>query len=173
MNQSTQSDASYLPGYSEEEIRRLERQAQFINGLTRRLFEMTGIAPGMRVLEVGSGAGDVALLVAEYVGQEGSVVGIELNPEMVDLARRRVQLAGLTNVSFIAGDLNTVALDGEFDAVVGRLILIYLRDKVAVLRRLVEHLRPGGIVAFQELDFAGIGASWPSSPLFSQAVDWL
>src|SRR5579885_3886746 len=113
---------------------------------------MAGIAPGMRVLYVGSGAGDVALLLAEYVGQEGSVVGVELNPDMAQLARQRVKHVGLTNVSFIAGDINTVALDGEFDAIVGRLILIYLRDKVAVLQPMLEHLRPGGIVAFQARD---------------------
>jgi ubiquinone/menaquinone biosynthesis C-methylase UbiE len=173
MSQNTQSDTSYLLAYSDEEIRRLERQAQFVSSLTRRLFEMAGIAPGMRVLDVGSGAGDVALLLAEYVGQEGSVVGVELNPDMAQLARQRVKHVGLTNVSFIAGDINTVALDGEFDAIVGRLILIYLRDKVAVLHRLVEHLRPGGIVAFQDLDFAGIGASSPPAPLAGQAVGWL
>ena len=134
---------------------------------------MAGIAPGMRVLDVGSGAGDVALLLAEYVGQQGSVVGVEMNPDVVQLAHQRVQHAGLSNVSFIEGDINTVALDGEFDAVVGRLILIYMQDRVAVLRRLVERLRPGGIVAFQDLDFAAIGASWPPSPLTSQAVNWL
>ena len=173
MSQSTQSDRSYLLAYSDEEVRRLERQAQFVSSLTRRLFEMAGIARGMRVLDVGSGAGDVALLLAEYVGNEGRVVGVEMNPDMVHLARRRAQNAGWSNISFIEGDISTVALSGEFDAVVGRLIMIYIRDRVAVLRRLVEHLRPGGIVAFQDLDFAGIGASWPPSPLFNQAVGWL
>lgn len=173
MSQSIQSETSYLLAHSSEEVRRLQRQADFVDSLTRRLFEMAGITPGMRVLDVGSGAGDVALLLAEYVGQQGSVVGVELNPRMVQLARQRAQQAGLSNISFLEGDIHTVALDGEFDAVVGRLILIYIRDSVAVLRRLVEHLRPGGIVAFQDLEFAGTGASWPPAPLSSQAVGWL
>src|SRR5690348_210473 len=73
MSQSIQSETGYLLGHSSEEVRRLERQAQFVSSLTRRLFEMAGIRRGMRVLDVGSGAGDVALLLAEYVGQDGSV----------------------------------------------------------------------------------------------------
>jgi SAM-dependent methyltransferase len=127
----------------------------------------------MQVLEVGSGAGDVALLLAEYVGQQGRVVGVESNPSMVDLARQRAQWAGWHTVSFVEGDLHTVALDGEFDAVVGRFILVHIPDSVAVLRRLVEHLRPGGIVAFQEPDIAVMGVSWPPAPLVSQAFGWL
>ncbi|HJT57089.1 MAG TPA: methyltransferase domain-containing protein [Ktedonobacteraceae bacterium] len=173
MSQSTQTETSYLLGHSNEEVRRLERQADFVNSLTTRLFETAGIAPGMRVLDVGSGAGDVALLLADYVGPEGSVVGVELNPNMVQLARLRAQAAGLSTISFLAGDINTIALEGEFDAIVGRLVLLYIRDKVAALRHLLEHLRPGGIVAFQDLEFAGMGMSWPPSPLLTRTTDWV
>jgi SAM-dependent methyltransferase len=173
MSQSTQPVSNYPIAYSNEEVRRLERQAQFVNSQTRRLFERASIVSGMRVLDVGSGAGDVAFLLAEYVGQEGRVVGVEVNPDMVRLASQRVQNMGLSNITFLEGDISTVALEGEFDAVVGRLILMYIRDKVAALRHLIEYVRPGGIVAFQELEYAGMGVSWPPAPLSSQAVDWI
>ena len=173
MSQSTQTETSYLLGHSNEEVRRLERQADFVKSLTRRLFETAGIVPGMKVLDVGSGAGDVALLLAEYVGPEGSIVGVELNPNMVQLARLRARAAGLSTISFLAGDISTVTLEGQFDAIVGRLVLLYIRDKVAALRHLLKHLRPGGIVAFQELEFAGMGMSWPPSPLLTQMLNWV
>src|SRR6185312_15706242 len=99
--------------------------------------EMSVLAPGMHVLDVGSGAGDVALLAANLVGREGSVVGIDMNADSLQIARERASAMGLTNVSFREGDITTVALDDEYDAIVGRFVLIYLQDRAAVLRRLV------------------------------------
>ena len=61
-------DAQYLFGHSEEETRRLLLQGRLFNPYTRRLLEDAGITSGMKVLDVGSGAGDVALLAAELVG---------------------------------------------------------------------------------------------------------
>lgn len=155
-----------------DEARRLERQGHFFYRFTRRFFETAGIAPGMKVLDVGSGAGDDALLVAELVGQEGTVVGVDMNAHSLHIARQRVQAAGLSNVSFLEGDIATVMLDDDYDAVVGRFVLIYVQDKVALLRRLVEHLRPGGIVGFQEPYFTLTGTALPPAPLFTQASNW-
>ena len=86
----------------------------------------------MRVLELGSGAGDVAMLAARLVGREGEVVGVERDPEAVASAAARVAQTGLSDVRFIQGDAQT--LDGVadgFDAAVGRLILMYLPDPAA------------------------------------------
>jgi predicted RNA methylase len=66
-----------------------------------------GLEPGMRVLEVGSGAGDVALLAAELVGPEGEVVGVEVDGAALKVARGRAQSLGLRNVSFVQGDART------------------------------------------------------------------
>lgn len=172
MNQHTPSDYTHFVDLSEE-AKRLERQGQFFYRFTRRLFETAGITTGMKVLDVGSGAGDVALLVAELVGPQGTVVGVDMNVGPLQIARERAQATGLSNVSFLEGDITTVALPGAFDAVVGRIVLIYIQDKVALLRRLVEPLRPGGIVAFQELYFTVAGIALPPAPLFTQAAHWL
>jgi SAM-dependent methyltransferase len=151
------ADARSDPGYplrrSQEEYERLSQQAAFLAGTTERLFRAAGIAPGMRVLDVGSGAGDVAILVAELVGPEGQVVGVESDRAALHTARGRIQSLGLSNVTLVEGDARTVDLDGVFDAVVGRLVLMYLADPIAALRRLVLWVRPGGLVTFQEFDF--------------------
>jgi len=165
------SDA-YALGRSAAETRRLIRQAQIYGPLTRRFFATAGITAGMKVLDVGSGAGDVALLLADLVGPRGAVTGVEMNPTIVDTARARVRAVGWTNVTFLEGDVHSINLDEDFDAVVGRWILMYLPDPVAVLRRLLRHLQPGGIVAFQENDFTYPPMTFPPAPLHQQIMQW-
>ena len=139
-------------GASTVEARRLVRLGQLLYPSTKQLLTQAGITTGMKVLDVGSGAGDVALLLAELVGPTGSIVGVEVSAAILETARARVHAAGLTNVSFVAGDIRDVALDDDFDAVVERNVSIYVSDPAAVLRRCLEHLRPGGVVVFQDLD---------------------
>ena len=88
-----------------DEAKRLARQGHFFYRFTRRFLESAGITPGMKVLDVGSGAGDVALLVAEMVGPQGTVTGVDMNATSLQVARQRIQAAGLSNVSFRQGDL--------------------------------------------------------------------
>jgi SAM-dependent methyltransferase len=153
---SEQSTAApiYVPGRTERETKRLQQQARMFEPFTRRLFEVAGVREGMKVLDVGSGAGDVAFLAAEMVGPRGSVVGLDNNPVVLETARQRASEAGLCNVSFVEGDMCSAPLDTDFDAVVGRHILLYAADQATVLKALMHHLRPEGIIAFQEFDFS-------------------
>ncbi len=163
---------SYALGRSTAETRRLMRQAQIYGPITRQFLASAGIGPGMKVLDVGSGAGDVALLLADLVGPRGRVVGVEMNPVILETARERVDAVGWTNVAFLDGDVTSMVLDDDFDAVVGRWILMYLPDPVAVLRRLADRVRPGGIVAFQENDFSYPPTTFPPAPLHQQVMRW-
>lgn len=159
------SDPIYVMGRSEDETRRLEARAEFFRPLTRHLFEEAGIVPGIRVLDVGSGAGDVSFLVSELVGRTGAVVGVDQNPAVVEAARARAKASGFDRVSFMAGDVRDVRLGGEFDAVVGRLVLMYSSDPAATLRSALQHVRAGGVAAFHEMNLAGSAWSDPPSPL--------
>ena len=167
------TDTSYVFGHSEEEVQRLVRQSRFFNPCTRRFLEQAGISAGMKVLDVGSGPGDVAMLLADRVGPGGAVVGVDIDPTTLDIARARALVAGYENVSFVAGDINSVELDDDFDAIVGRFILIHLREPAATLRTLVRHLRPGGLVAFQDADFTPAAVSIPPSRLVEQLDAWI
>src|SRR4051812_32660150 len=109
-------------GRSNDEAQRLARQAELYAPLTRRLLVDAGIASGARVLEVGSGAGHVALLLADIVGPTGSIVGIESNGDVLEVARANVQAAGVRNVTFVEADVRTMTPGEQFDAVVGRFI---------------------------------------------------
>jgi 2-polyprenyl-3-methyl-5-hydroxy-6-metoxy-1,4-benzoquinol methylase len=171
MGALTSGDTGYAMGRSDAEEQRLQRQAMFLAPATRRLFAAAGIGPGMKVLDVGSGAGDVALLAADLVGLHGRVVGVDVHPALIETARRRA--AGHANVAFVAGDIREVAIDDDFDAVVGRFVLGHLPDPAAALRRLLPHLRPGGIVAFAEIDILGVPiAAYPPTPLTEQVARW-
>jgi ubiquinone/menaquinone biosynthesis C-methylase UbiE len=169
---ATDPSDTYALGRSAAETERLIRQAQIYGPISRHFFEAAGITAGMKVLDVGSGAGDVALLLADLVGPRGSVVGVEMNPTILQTARARVRAAGWLNVTFLEGDVDDVGLDDDFDAVVGRWILMYLPDPDAVLRRLLGRLRTGGVVAFQENDFTYPPTAFPPAPLHEQVKRW-
>jgi SAM-dependent methyltransferase len=165
---------TYLMGRSEAETRRLIAQHRLYGSFTRRLLEDAGIAEGMKVLDVGSGAGDVALLAAELVGPTGSVVGVDQDPDVLKTASARAEASGLTNFSFHAGDFREDVPDDDFDAVVGRLVLLYVPDPAETLRGLVERLRPGGIVAFGEFNFLPESVvAYPPTPTSESLWAWM
>jgi cyclopropane fatty-acyl-phospholipid synthase-like methyltransferase len=89
---------SYSLGHSERELQRLSIQARLIEPITRRYFVDAGICRGMRVLDVGSGAGDVAFLAAELVGPSGEVVGTDRVMAALQTARQRAKDRSLSNV---------------------------------------------------------------------------
>ena len=166
-------DATYTMGRTQAETERLMRQSRMYSGLTRRMLTEAGLTNGMRVLDIGSGAGDVAMAAAELVGPEGRVVGVDINAEILETARARVAQAGYDNVEFVAGDLRTLDLGGDFDALIGRFVLMYLPDPTETLRNLTARVRPGGIVAFHEIGFNPERLPHVlDTPLAHQLVDW-
>jgi len=140
----------YVLGDTHAEHERLIRQAAIFDPFTERLFRDAGIGPGQRVLDVGSGVGDVAMLAARLVGPTGAVVGVERDAGTMVKARSRVAEAGLHNVTFMQSDVGHVVSSELFDAIVGRLILEFLPDPGAVVRSLSTLVRPGGVVVFQD-----------------------
>ncbi|WP_447002685.1 class I SAM-dependent methyltransferase [Saccharothrix isguenensis] len=124
-------------------IETFERGASVV---TDRLLDLAGVAPGMSVLDVGTGLGEPALSAAAVVGPTGRVVGVDLSPRMVDLAAHRA--AGFDNVEFLVGDVESLDLvGGDFDVVLSRWGLMFAPDRRAAFRSLATALRPGGVLA--------------------------
>jgi ubiquinone/menaquinone biosynthesis C-methylase UbiE len=164
----------YLFGQSAGEAERLRLQARMFAPYTARFLEDAGISAGMKVLDVGTGAGDVALLAAGVVGPEGAVVGIDFNTELIQTARARATAARCEYVSFVVGDAASAELDRGFDAVVGRCVLFFAREPAVLVRRLTGCLRDGGIVAFQEPANATLAPmSLPRSQLLERMWGWI
>jgi ubiquinone/menaquinone biosynthesis C-methylase UbiE len=153
----------YALGYTNSEHDRLIRQAARIAPYTERLFRESGIGAGQRVLDLGSGVGDVSMLLARIVGPSGEVVGIERDASSIARAKARVAEAGFRNVNFTQTDVHQIDSDKLFDASVGRFILMFLPDPASVLRSLTRLVRPGGVLAFQEPTWNALlafGALW-------------
>lgn len=166
-------DDDYILGRSEAETRRLILQHQIYAPITRRLFQAAGIGPGMSVLDIGSGAGDVALLLADLVGPRGRVLGVDGNEAILATARARAASAGWANVAFHAGPAESLPPGPDFDAVVGRWVLMYVPDPVALLRGLAARLQPGGIVAFAEMDLAFAPRCFPPTAALDELNSWM
>ena len=122
--------------------------------ITRRLLTDAGVGSGMRVLDVGSGTGDVAFLVAELVGDQGEVIGVDRAAAALETARDRAAAKGLTNVSFREGDPTKMVFDQPFDAVVERYVLLFQPDPAPFLQALAGHLGPSGVIVCQEPDWS-------------------
>jgi SAM-dependent methyltransferase len=163
---------SYPLGHSDAELKRLATQARLIDPITRRFLVSAGITEGMRVLDVGSGAGDVAILLAGLVGPKGEVIGTDPARAAIDAAQERVKTSGFANVTLRHGDPTAMTFDKQFDAVVGRMVLAFIPDPSTVLAKLAAYLRPGGIVAFRETDWDGARSS-PSIPTYDRACRWI
>ena len=167
------NDATYTMGRTKEETDRLIQQSGLYEDLTKRFLRDAGLFSGLKILDIGSGAGDVAMAAAELVGDDGEVVGIDMNAEILEIARARAQGAGFANIQFLAGDTRTLDLPNDFDALIGRLVLMYMADPVDALRQLTTRLRPGAIVAFQEVDFTSISAFYADhTPLMNNLAEW-
>lgn len=159
----------YILGHSEDELDRLIHQARFFGDLTEHMLRLAGLERGMRVLDVGCGTGDVSFLAARLVGPQGTIIGVDKSSEAISVASQRSEAAGLTNVQFLTQDLSELALDDPIDALIGRLVLMYFGDPAVLLRRLAAFLKPGGIVAFQEMDM-NAATSEPPCEVFEAAV---
>ena len=169
----TGDDANiYVLGHSEQELERLHRQALLVNPITRQYLVEAGVAPGMRVLDIGCGAGDVTFLAAELVGPSGQVVGIDRSADALALARSRADERSLANVTFRESELSATAFDQPFDAAIGRYVLCFQPDPPALLRKIARLVRPAGIILFHEPDREQM-RSYPPTRTYDKTCEWV
>jgi SAM-dependent methyltransferase len=167
------SDSGYQfgSGIGADDLARLEIQGKALAPATRMILAEAGIRPGMRVLDLGCGAGDAAFVAADLVGPDGSVVGVDRSPDALARARLRARQRGLVQVQFVEGDIPEPAPGGPFDAIIERVVLLWVPDPAAVLRRQATVLRPGGLVVPMETDLTLL---WlPETPLTTQIRSWM
>jgi SAM-dependent methyltransferase len=165
-----QKTPTYALGYSDSERERLVAQSLRFAPVTERFLRDSAVREGHKVLDIGSGLGDVAIAAARIVRTSGSVIGIERNADSIAVAQQRVAAAGHANVRFIQGDVTSIPLEPDFDAAIGRLVLEFIPNPVSVIRRLRSVVRPGGIIAFQEPCFRAMQGLVHGLPFWSACV---
>lgn len=151
-------------------------EAAFAQPLTEELLASSGISPGMRVLVLGPGLADLALLVAERVGTYGAVIAAHDDPSIVAEARRRAGEEGFDRVSFSNECLDALDLQEPVDAVVGRFFLMRERDPVRAIQRAANLVHEGGRIVFQEWHYDSIlwaeTSDWPRSAIYRRFARW-
>src|SRR5882724_6478380 len=112
----------YALGHQDREVDRLEFQSRVIEPVTRRLIRECGIGPGMRVLEIGCGAGDVSILLAEAVGETGRVVAFDRESRAIGTAKARALARGHRQIEFVVASDEAFPERPAFEAVIGRYV---------------------------------------------------
>lgn len=163
---------AYVLGNDDAEIARLDWQAASIAGATDALLRAAGIGGSMRVLDLGTGLGHVAFMVAGMLGPGGSVLGVDQAERALAVAESRRAAGGIENVEFRQADVREFSAAESFDAIVERLLLFHLPDREEVLRRQLDALRPGGTMVLIEFD-CGAMRSEPEVPLVDSVRVWI
>jgi len=164
--------SAYVLGHTQEELARLEAQAEIFKDPTEDILKRAGIRPGMKVLDIGCGVGDVALIAGDLVGPSGSVLAVDLSDAALATARARAAASGLGWVSFMQADVDSLSLDAKVDAVIGRFILMHLPDPAVTIRNVLANVVDGGSLAFVEMDISS-ASTVPEMALFDQCLNWI
>jgi SAM-dependent methyltransferase len=126
-----------------------DRYDELLGGYGRAAISALDVEADEHVLDVGCGAGGMTLDIARLLAPRGTVVGIDLSEQMIDVARGRARAEGLTNVEFIRGDVITHPFEpASFHALTSRFGVMFFEDPSAAFVRLAALLLPGGRVAF-------------------------
>jgi len=163
----TKKDGSYnFDGYvdQDEEIDRLERQANTVWNMERRVLQAAGVTPGMHVLDLGCGPGFLSRHIAELVGPAGRVTGIDVNDRLIEAGRQRGLNDGQNQVELRPGDCYSLDLpDASTDFVFARLLFQHLSDPQRALAEARRVLRPGGRICVVDVD-DGLVHLFPEPP---------
>lgn len=115
-------------------------------------FALADLRPGETVLDLGAGGGLDVILSARRVGPDGRAYGLDFLPEMVELASRHAEQAGVANVEFLLGMIEEVPLpDRSVDVVISNCVVNLAPDKRPVIAEIARVLRPGGRVAISDV----------------------
>jgi ubiquinone/menaquinone biosynthesis C-methylase UbiE len=155
--EAQREQGGYALGRMPEEYERLRAQARVWEAATGRLLDQVGLAPGASCLDAGCGPGETMRLMAQRVGPEGRVLGIDVDAPLGAMALAMLHGAGHRNSCFIAEDLAAggPVPGAPFDVVYARLLLFHIPQRVAVLKRLWAAVAPGGHLVVQDYDIRG------------------
>ena len=156
----------YVLGGTLTEQQRLIAQAQGLEAHARWMLDRITITPGSRAVDIGCGPIGIMNLLADRVGPDGAVVGVEREPRFVEMARTELSKRGLRNVNVINADALKTGLErGSYDIVHERLVLVNVppASQEALVAEMLSLLKPGGVIALQEFDSASY-VCYPEHP---------
>lgn len=151
--QTTMSSNPYiLGGQITAEGQRLLEQGRGLEREAKSLLDRIRVQPGWQVVDVGCGPLGILDLLADRVGPDGEAVGLERESSLLEMGQTILAQRGLRNTRFVLGDVYSGLPRASFDLVHTRLLLINLKDPEGALAELTAMVRPGGVVAVQDID---------------------
>jgi ubiquinone/menaquinone biosynthesis C-methylase UbiE len=122
---------------------------------TRALCARAGVGTGMRGIDLGCGGGEVTFELAQLVGPDGAVIGVDMDEVKLALAREAAAERGIANVEFRVQNVNDWDEPTTYDLVYSRFLLQHLSHPAELLRRMWAGVRPGGVLIVEDADFDG------------------
>jgi SAM-dependent methyltransferase len=153
--------ADYVIRGGQEGRARLSLIGDALRPSTDAVLDAAGLRIGMRCVDLGCGGGDVTMHLARAVGPRGAVVGVDMDAVKIEIARAEADEEGLGNVEFRVGDAAAFDADAEYDLAYARLLLTHLADPQATLTRMVDAVRPGGVVVVEDMQHSAVFAHPP------------
>ncbi|MEM2140991.1 methyltransferase domain-containing protein [Nitrososphaera sp.] len=158
--------------FLEEEMNRLQTQAEEFSPFVGASLERMGIVSKMKVADIGCGTGNVSFAMSKVVGPKGSVVGVDANPTAVNYCMTIAKRKRIRNTKFVVGDAQNTSLPTHaFNAVYSRFLFQHLKDPAACLAEMVRITKPNGMVMVEDCDLS----KWviePANPHVEQLWTW-
>ena len=155
--------------YNEGQVAGLPAEAVAASAGCGNPTALAGLKQGERVLDLGSGGGIDCFLAAQQVGATGHITGLDMTPDMLELARKNLETTGLTNVEFVEGEMESIPLpEACVDVVISNCVICLSPDKDAVFREAFRVLAPGG-----RMHVSDMVALSPEGPAVTDAEAWV
>jgi len=163
------ADAVQMAAFLEE-----RSQAPDIREVNRKFCELVSAKPGERLLEVGSGSGLLCRMLSRQLKPQGSIVGLDISPEMTIEARKYALAEGIgPEVAFNTGAAEALPYpDASFDGVIAARLLLHAADPEMVIREAKRVVKPGGRVMVMDWDFDTVAVDHPNRELTRRLLHW-
>jgi ubiquinone/menaquinone biosynthesis C-methylase UbiE len=166
-----EKDNEYIITGGEEGKKRLNVLADVLSSYTKALLEKDGPIHRKKILDLGCGGGNVALMASKMVGEEGYVTAIDFDSEIISLAKQDAINDGVNNISFEAQSAYDITFDDRFDIAYSRFLLSHLRQPELALQNMLKSAKPGARIIVEDVEFSG-HFCYPSCKAFDSYIKY-